>query len=48
MAKMNKEKREEDEFKPKGTVAVLALFVLTMLLLWGYVYLTLISRGVTV
>lgn len=36
------------EFKPKGTMAILLIFVLTLILLWGSVYLILLSRGMTV
>ncbi len=35
------------EFKPVGTVAILVIFVLFLILLWGNVYFTLLSRGVT-
>jgi flagellar basal body-associated protein FliL len=38
----------EEEFKPKGTIVILLIFVLTLILLWGSVYLILLSRGVTV
>ncbi len=37
-----------DSFRPVGTVAVLALYVLLIILLWGAVYVILLSRGVTV
>lgn len=30
-----------------GTIALLAVYVLIIVLLWGNVYLTMISRGVT-
>jgi len=36
------------EFKPKGTMVVLLIFLLTIILLWGSVFLILLSRGVTV
>jgi hypothetical protein len=36
---------EEEHFKPVGTVFILAAFVLTIILLWGSVYLILLSRG---
>ena len=36
-----------EHFKPVGTVFILAMFVLTIILLWGSVYLILLSRGVT-
>ena len=38
---------EEEHFKPVGTVFILAAFVLTIILLWGSVYLILLSRGAT-
>lgn len=36
----------EEHFKPVGTIFVLGVFVLTLILLWGSVYLILLSRGV--
>lgn len=38
---------QAEHFKPVGTVFILAAFVLTIILLWGSVYLILLSRGVT-
>lgn len=38
----------EEHFKPTGTIFVLALFVATIILLWGSVYVILLARGVTV
>lgn len=38
---------QEEHFKPVGTVFILAAFVLTIILLWGSVYLILLSRGAT-
>ena len=38
---------QNEEFKPKGTLLILAIFVVTLILLWGSVYLILLSRGVT-
>ena len=35
------------QFKPVGTIAILILYLLIMLALWGNVYFTLLSRGVT-
>lgn len=46
MAK-NKPNKEE-EFKPKGTAVVLAIFLITLIALWGYVYYLLVSRGATI
>jgi len=37
---------EVEHFKPVGTIFILVMFVLTLILLWGSVYLILISRGV--
>ncbi len=39
---------EEEHFRPVGTLFVLAVFVITMILLWASVYVILLSRGVTV
>lgn len=38
---------EQEHFKPTGTIFVLAVFVATIILLWGSVYVILLSRGVT-
>ncbi|MEN8171980.1 MAG: cytochrome c oxidase subunit 2A [Chloroflexota bacterium] len=38
---------QNEEFKPKGTLLILAIFVVTLILLWGSVYMILLSRGVT-
>ena len=37
-----------EHFKPTGTIFVLAVFVATLFLLWGSVYVILLARGVTV
>jgi len=37
----------EDFQHPKGTVVVLAIFFLLIIILWGSVYLIMLSRGVT-
>lgn len=37
----------DEHFKPVGTMFLLAVFVLTLILLWASVYVILISRGVT-
>jgi hypothetical protein len=42
------ENSENEGFEPKGTMVVLLIFVLTLILLWGSVYVILLSRGVTV
>jgi len=41
---------EEDEKQyktPQGTIAIMVIFVLLIIALWGSVYLTLLSRGAT-
>ncbi len=38
---------QNEGFKPKGTLLILAIFVVTLILLWGSVFLILLSRGVT-
>ncbi|HEB65413.1 MAG TPA: cytochrome c oxidase subunit 2A [Chloroflexi bacterium] len=40
-------KQPEEPFEPKGTIVVMAIFVVTLIVLWGSVYYILISRGVT-
>jgi hypothetical protein len=38
---------EKNEFKPKGTIVILLIYLLTIILLWGSVYVILLGRGVT-
>ncbi|MBO9367169.1 MAG: cytochrome c oxidase subunit 2A [Chloroflexi bacterium] len=40
--------KNQEEFQPKGTVAILVVFVITLIVLWGTIYLTLLQRGGTV
>ncbi len=42
------DKNDMKNFEPKGTMALLLLFVLTIIILWGSVYLILLQRGVTI
>lgn len=35
------------EFRPMGTITILAIYFLLILLLWGNVFMTMLSRGVT-
>jgi hypothetical protein len=39
---------EVNDFRPRGTIVILVIFVLTLIILWASVYLILLSRGVTV
>lgn len=45
-SEMSEGATSEEHFKPVGTLFVLGVFVLTLILLWGSVYLILLSRGV--
>lgn len=38
---------EQNEFKPKGTIVILLIYLLTIIILWGSVYVILLGRGVT-
>ena len=38
----------EEDFTPRGTIAVVGLFVASLVLLWMSIYLILIARGVTI
>jgi hypothetical protein len=44
----NKKPDEMDDFRPRGTIVILVLFVLALIILWASVYMILLSRGVTV
>ena len=46
-AAAREEAAPEEHFKPVGSMFILAIFVLTIILLWGSVYLILLSRGAT-
>jgi hypothetical protein len=46
MAKKSVPKQPTEEH-PKGTMVILLIFLLTLIVLWGSVYLILLSRGVT-
>jgi len=38
----------KDKYKvPQGTIALLVIFILLIITLWGSVFLTLLSRGAT-
>ena len=45
---MASKKPESDQSEqPKGTLTILLGYIVTMIVIWSYVYLTLIERGVT-
>lgn len=40
-------KKDNEEFRPSGTIAVLVIFVITLILIWGTIYVFLLQRGGT-
>ena len=44
---VDKKPTEDNEFKPKGTMVILLIFLITIIILWGSVYVILLNRGVT-
>ena len=39
---------EKDKYKtPQGTIALMVIFIILIIALWGSAYLTMVSRGVT-
>ena len=44
---MSQSNDQNDEFKPRGTLVVLGIFLVTIIALWASVYLILLSQGVT-
>lgn len=39
---------DQEHFVPTGTMTILAIFLVSLILLWASIYLILIARGVTV
>lgn len=48
MADEQRTEQQTEEFHPRGTVAILVMFVLAIIVLWTSVYVILLSRGVTI
>lgn len=42
----NKDK-EDEEFRPTGTLAILAIFAVTLIAIWATIYMILVGRGGT-
>jgi len=40
-------KKEDEDFRPTGTIAVLTIFVITLIAIWATIYMILIGRGGT-
>lgn len=47
---MSEKKNADDnlDLRPRGTMVILVIFVLTLIILWASVYVILLSRGVTI
>lgn len=39
--------QQNEQFHPRGTVAIMILFAITLVVLWGTIYLLLLSQGAT-
>ena len=44
----NNNPEEMNDLRPRGTMVILVIFIITLIILWASVYLILLSRGVTV
>ncbi|MEK6751051.1 MAG: cytochrome c oxidase subunit 2A [Chloroflexota bacterium] len=44
---MAKKDKDDDEFRPTGTIAVLTIFVITLIAIWTTIYMILVGRGST-
>ena len=40
-------KPDETEVEPKGAMALTLIYLVTVIILWSWVYMTLIERGMT-
>lgn len=45
---MAKKDKHDDEFRPTGTIAILAIFVITLIAIWTTIYMILVGRGGTI
>jgi hypothetical protein len=44
---MAKKQGNDEDFRPTGTIAVLAIFVVTLIAIWATIYIILVGRGGT-
>jgi hypothetical protein len=44
---MAKKDKEDEDFQPTGTIAILAIFVVTLIAIWATIYMILVNRGGT-
>ena len=42
---MAKKDKDDDEFRPTGTIAVLTIFVITLIAIWATIYMILVGSG---
>lgn len=42
-----KDKHDDGEFRPTGTIAILTIFVITLIAIWATIYMILVGRGGT-
>ena len=42
------DKKPSEEFEPKGAMAIALMIILTVIVLWSWVYMTLLERGATI
>ena len=45
---MSDDKKPTEEFEPKGAMAIALMIIITVVILWSWVYMTLLERGVTI
>ena len=38
---------QKNEEQPKGTITIMLIFIVTIIVLWSWVFLTLMERGMT-
>jgi hypothetical protein len=44
---MTKKDKEDEDFQPTGTIAILVIFVVTLIAIWATIYMILVNRGGT-
>jgi hypothetical protein len=44
---MAKKSKDDEDFRPTGTIAILVIFVITLIAIWATIYMILVSRGGT-
>lgn len=44
---MSKKDKQDEDFRPTGTIAILVIFVVTLIAIWATIYTILVNRGGT-